>query len=375
MLFIVVILNFKKVKSYIDMEGLKRKIYFLVSSKTSIGVIESQVILLGNFIENNYNIDVIYVFVGDSIEFDTLSILENREFHILNKTIRINQIKESLVYIRTADLFFKFGFQLRLKKNEIIYDFRALAFKESYYRNKKLSNKIVLYFMEMASYLFANRICAVSNVLKDKLYKFFIIKREVFVFPCISINTNNKEVSLRVHENLDNVIKFVYLGGLSEWQMFDRIVDLYKEFSKEYLGKSTFTIITKQSDLARQKINKKNVKAEILSLTHSEVLEILPEFDFGFLIRKKSIINEVSSPIKLLEYISSGVLPIMSDGIGDYSCEIRLNDIGIVMDQKETISISEIIRLYNDKLVYNRMNKFYENYFLEKRIKQHPLIS
>ncbi len=55
------------------------------------------------------------------------------------------------------------------------------------------------------------------------------------------------------------------------------------------------------------------------SVPPEELAAKLSQFEFGLILREDSIVNQVSSPTKMAEYLSHGVIPIVdSPAIGDY---------------------------------------------------------
>lgn len=349
-----------------------KNLVYLISSTTSKGVLESQVFNIANYIAQNYNHSIKIILVGKKINIKELEYPTNIEFYFLNDTISLKEISNSNIYIRGIDVFLKYFVLLKFNKNKIIYDFRALVFVESYLRNSSYLHSIFLFFSEMIAYYFADEICCVSNNLKEKLKKYFIINRRIFVFPCLIIGVNERNNKLL--NKLDSTIKFVYLGSLSPWQKFDETIDLFKRISQEIDCK--LTIISNDKLEVQNVLKKKDIKAKILSLTHSEVLIELKNHHFGFLIRDNSLLNNISSPIKYLEYISSGVIPVITQGVGDYSKEVITNNIGVVTTINFEIDIQNIIKMYNDQSLNKRTNDYYSlNYNVKNRIKNHPILN
>ena len=347
----------------------KRDIVLLVSSETSLGVLESQVFSMAKIISLKKKKKVKIVLVGRKINFDQSKYSDTICFCYINKDFKINNIKNSLVYIRTIDIFIKNYFRLKLNNNLIIYDFRALIFAESFFRNRNYFKLIILFILEMIVYLMADRVCAVSEVLKKKLSYYFVFNKNVFVFPCVVSN-----IKLIDKTRNDDAINFVYLGGLSEWQMFDETIGIYKKIADNIKCSVTFTVITRDKDLALSKLKVNRVEATVKSLTNNEVLDDLKNYDFGFLIRENNLVNNVASPIKYLEYLSNGVIPIISEGIGDYSKEASKYNIGIVLKTNDLILNKNFLGIKKDKLIQERIKTYLEKYNLDKRIEHHPLL-
>ena len=167
----------------------KNNIIFLVSANTSmIGVLESQVFNLANHLSDDINNNVKVIIIGNTLDINFSSYSKNLEFHYLDKTIFIDEIRDSRVYIRSIDVFLKNYLTLKIKHNQVIYDFRALLFIESFSRNRNYLTAALIFFFEMISYLLADEVCCVSNNLKNKLYSYFLIKKKIFVFPCLVVS-------------------------------------------------------------------------------------------------------------------------------------------------------------------------------------------
>jgi hypothetical protein len=348
----------------------KKDRVFLVSSKTSIGVLESQLFSLANLIAFNYNFNVRVFLVGEIIDID-ISKYKNIEISYLDKKT-ISSIKNSVIYIRTIDIFLKNYLNLKFKGNHIVYDFRALLFVESYNRNKNRFKRAIIFLLELLVYLLADQVCAVSKSLKLKLGSLFLIKRKVFVFPCLVFNNLNGK---NIKANFDsNIIKFVYTGGLSGWQKFEEILSIYKKFSKECKMDTSLTIITRSKDEAVKILETMEVSADVKSLTNDEVLKELLNYQFGFLIRENNLLNNIASPIKFLEYLSCGVIPILSYGVGDYSEEAEKREISILLNEKDELSLNKIKGFIKDRNVYERLDKFNQEYSVDNSIKNHHLL-
>lgn len=349
---------------------MDKEIVYLVSAETSTGVLESQVLAKANYIGKIKRNKVKVVFIGNKIELKYESIFPNISFYVLDKNIKVRDLKESIIYIRGIDVFLKYYIQLKLNYNLIVYDFRAFLFAESFGRHRSYFRLTFIYLLEMLVYLLADNVCAVSNELKVRLHSFFLLKKKIFVLPCLVFN--DKYIN---HTKINNkgVIKFVYLGGLSEWQKFDRILDYYKSIS-QIIPKTTFTIITKDQEKAKEKAISKHIHCEVKTLKNHEVFDELKKYDFGFLVRENNLVNNVASPIKFLEYLRGGVIPIMTEGIGDYSKEAKIYNIGYVLKYNEKVKKENLLAFLKKTCVEENIKKYLAGYDYKERIKEHPLL-
>jgi hypothetical protein len=347
-------------------------IVFIISTNPGIGILESQVFKFANYIALNYDFSVKIILIGEKIIFDKSPYLDKLEFHYLNKTISIKDIKNCKIYIRSIDVFVKNYLQLKINNNHLVYDFRALLFLESFSRRNNYFIAAIIFSIELTIYLLADEICCVSKNLRSCLFKFFLYRRKIYVFPCLVSESEIRTRSPRLSKK--SVYNFVYLGSLSKWQNFNQVVDLYKQYSDN--NNATLTVITKDRHKASEILKTKNVVAKVISLNNSEVLNELEKFDFGFLLRDNKLLNFVASPVKYLEYLSSGVIPIMNSGIGDYSEEAKSNNIAILLKRGNKLIKADLSKLIEDKTYNQRLYNYYNNnYIYEKNIKKHPLVN
>src|SRR5690606_7780304 len=126
--------------------------------------------------------------------------------------------------------------------------------------------KFILYMLEKTAYIYADSIGAVSNRLKNHLIQEFGKEKLIYVTPCCITNAK-KTIEVRN----TSFIKFVYVGGLSNWQRFDDILKLYKSISN--LLNCSLSVITKEADKGRKIVDNYQLKnVSVYSLLQHEVL-------------------------------------------------------------------------------------------------------
>jgi glycosyltransferase involved in cell wall biosynthesis len=182
------------------------------------------------------------------------------------------------------------------------------------------------------------------------------MKKNIFVLPCC-VESNFKKTPKNASE-----INFIYLGGVSKWQNLNVIISLYKSITQLYANTQLYIVTKQVSEIKKMLENEDLPNVKIKSMEHADVLEFLKVMDFGFLVREDVLFNNVASPIKFIEYISRGVIPIMSKGIGDYSSIVEKNKIGILLNENYTFDF-ELINMYlTDKESFNRLYHFSNDY-------------
>lgn len=281
--------------------------------------------------------------------------------------IIFKQLDVKNVYTRSVLEFFTiFIIKIVLFKNyKIHFDFRGLASDEFSLKKSKGIKYNILYFFEWLAYSQANSLRTVSEKFREYLLNRFGKEKEIIVTPCC---TKSASIRSRVFKE---TLSFVYIGSIAKWQKFEEALQLFNEI-EGYIS-SSLTIVTPDLEKAKELCLRMGIKANVLSVKPDQVVEVLKDCDFGFLLRDDIPLNNVASPVKFLEYISAGVVPIMSKGIGDYSELVLQEDIGIIARGDITTVVRDIKRLSSDPELFKRMyqvsSKYtWDNYYLNFRL-------
>ncbi len=331
-----------------------------IPNDLSLGIIQSQLINKGNhFFSKKYSSIKYHANIKNQKKLIGITLIDI----IWYKNIFISLLKlpkKTNIYTRSI---WEFSLIILisklLKKSYVIYDYRGLVSSEFAFNNGNPLKLIILKFYERLPAKYANEIHTVSIKFKNLLEEKFKTKVH-HVIPCL-VN----EVRLPEQTPVDGKIKFIYIGSMSKWQKIDVVLDLYKKIHQEI--DCSLTIITNEPLKAKKQIND-NEKNDIDILTgdNAFVLEQLKSHHVGFLFRDNYLFNNVASPVKLLEYITNGVLPFMPDHIGDYS-QLTKN-LKISIPEKNTISREEIMDKRNQLFkIKNQLDIFsWGNYDEEK---------
>ena len=326
---------------------------FIIHRGLSSEIINSQMLEIINNINKIYIIETLPVCHIS----DDKKITQKKEMFNSLVWYLINKNDVNYIYTRSVFEFISIYFikKIFFKKWNIIFDFRGMISEESYLRHKNKYKRYMLRGLEFFAYKYADRIHTVSYSFKNYLIHGFG-EKNIKVYPC-AINTS----LLKVKED-KKILNFIYLGSISSWQKFDETINLYK-YIEQQIGNTKLTVITRQKKEAEKIIYDYNLKnIEIKSLTHEKVLEDLKNYDFGFLLRDNITVNNVASPIKFLEYISNGIIPIMTKGIGDYSDIARGFKIGVIVEDGLSCEIAKLNEILEDKGIYSRMNNISSKY-------------
>jgi hypothetical protein len=273
--------------------------------------------------------------------------------------------KTKKIYTREFKDFLKIYFLTVFQNIKIHYSFRGIVFTESFYRNRNPLNATVIFLLEFITYILADDLSCVSIQMKIHLRKYFLFNRKIEVNYC-----GISEAFLKTKFN--EKLHFVYIGGVSKWQKIKESILVYKFISQNINQPVKLSIVTSDKEKIYDLISKKEQKLysiKVLSLQPKEVSDYLRNCDFGFLLRDKSIVNRVSSPVKFLEYTSNGVIPIISDEIGDYSSDVENKVLGICLKNYSQINhsvIDKLNQLLKDSSLFQRLFSYSSNFLWQK---------
>ncbi len=165
-------------------------------------------------------------------------------------------------------------------------------------------------------------VTTVSTALRDLLIKEHNAPADTYVVPCCiaHLTPDNRRLEIRKSWGVaDDEIVLVYSGGTAAYQHLE---DLTIPFLKKVMERNTKIRLAFLSS-EQEKIKNMLVAAGIYSdriilkgFPQKEVGEALTACDAGILIRKPTIVNAVANPVKIAEYLGSGLPIIIEKNVG-----------------------------------------------------------
>jgi hypothetical protein len=220
-------------------------------------------------------------------------------------------MRANLCYFHSVYKTVKLWYLLLMKK--CVVDLHGLAAEELEMMGH-YSEIPLLKITERYAMSHAYRVISVTETMAEYIQSKYPKKKINFII--LPIFENKKQFkSEKEIEKLSKLSKLpiVYSGTASVWQAVDRMVSLIKKTASKY----SYTILTPDQKIFNEKIKDKNV--EIIGVPKEKVYDYYAKNLFGIVIRKDNIVNTVSCPTKLIEYMATSVLPIVEyTSLGDF---------------------------------------------------------
>jgi len=241
------------------------------------------------------------------------------------RAIRQSQEK----YIYTRDIWSALLSILSFKNKRVLFDLRGDIIDEYEYRNansffikiffSKLIIKIILKFIVINSY----RCLTVSTFLKDKY-----LNSDAFIYNSLCDFRPLDKVFVSKDKD-KNKINLCYAGSFHKYQNIKEIINFWSRLDANIFNFYIFT----NEDIS--KFNSLDISSHIKSminfknLKNHEVENNLDKMDIGFIFRDDIDLNKAASPLKIGEYLRSGLSVAFTGEIGDLTNILSEKNIGI----------------------------------------------
>lgn len=255
-------------------------------------------------------------------------------------------------------------------RKKIFYWIQGVLPEESFMRHRSRLRLKVLSLLEKFALKGSRYLAFVSEAMEkhyNEKYKLSFHGKYI-IFPCY--NAHLDEIAFAPKEKYINNV-FVYAGGLAEWQCFDEMLDIYKRIENVHISGTKLMILTKDKEIAKEKIEEREIQNyEIGFVAKEELPKVLASAKFGFVIRKNSIVNKVSTPTKISSYLSCGLIPIFGDSIKSFMLQSEDMKYAIPWNMEKN-DISEILNMMKEKIdnvdVLTEYKKVFDRYFSDEK--------
>jgi hypothetical protein len=231
------------------------------------------------------------------------------------------------------------GLRLKQSLNNVYFhtNLRGVPAEEelSYSRSfilRRILNFLVLKWAERKIIPASDSLSVVSEKFKEYLEKKFRTKtKSIVVYPCtyksrkFFIDNNLREAYRKKYGIKNHQKVFIYSGSMNKYQLPAKTFQFYANIAKQDPEKNCVFIFLSLNKKAAQRLSKSYLIHNLIieSAQGKDLLGFYNASDIGVIIRKKDLVNHVASPTKIPEYLSTGNSIILTDGIGDYSGELK----------------------------------------------------
>ena len=161
----------------------------------------------------------------------------------------------------------------------------------------------------------------------------------VLVLPCLVDLERFPEAAdrnmLRKKLGLDEKFVMSYVGTASHWQCVNETVALFRKL-REMREDCFFWVFTPDRQAFETLLADLPVDCwQIEYRPHHELAHLLPAADVACLLRRKELLNRVSSPLKLPEYLACGLPVLIGPQVGQYSGLVAEKHLGVIIDPEQ----------------------------------------
>ena len=205
-----------------------------------------------------------------------------------------------------------------------------------------------------------------------------IVKGKSCVIPCA---TDLDFFKFRKKAERKEETRFIYAGSVGTWYMMDEMLEFLRA-AKKRLGKSKFFIFTQSGKEGIRKTAKKlkiTDSVKIAYVPHGVISRRIADCDAGLCFIKPVSSKRASSPVKIGEYLASGVPVVINKGIGDTEGVIKKERVGVITDGFSPAdyvkALDELELLLGEKDIRQRCRRAAEKYFsLERAVEAYDRI-
>jgi glycosyltransferase involved in cell wall biosynthesis len=256
------------------------------------------------------------------------------------------------------------------RKRRFIYWFQGVAPEEIRFLYKGFYSKLKAFILQYVErYILKNAILIlfVSEKMRQHYASRYGYKKDNYIImPCFNQYIDKVCFTASKYSRPT----FVYAGNMALWQCPEEMITLFSAI-KKYIPEATLTILTPDHEDACKILAKQHVAAEIKYVSLKNLSNEMAKYKYGFLLRKKMIINEVATPTKINSYMASGIIPILSNVIGDFNDVLRPVKYVVMhndTDYNQTINrILEIEKQGIDiNFIINEYSAIFDSYYNRK---------
>lgn len=256
--------------------------------------------------------------ISESFKVEENAFVQLLDLQYVNHQLKLRELvqKASIVYAQTM-IYSAPYLSGYYSTRKIITDAHGIAAEEEKLVERESRAKYMSVFEKKASRE-SRAVVVVTKAMGDYYSKAYQANSTNFIhLPINTVEIDKLDLSKKKRDRV------IYSGGLHKWQNVDQMLHLSKEFSSKF----EFVFLTNSVSELRNRAKMLGISDKILisSCPYEEVFDYLKSATYGLLLRDDTPVNNVAFPTKLIEYLASGVIPIIkSRNVGD------LEEMGVI---------------------------------------------
>jgi glycosyltransferase involved in cell wall biosynthesis len=209
-----------------------------------------------------------------------------------------------------------------------------------------------------ASLAGADAVFAVSNALAEWLSRVGVHPERVLRVPCCVAEISYAEATRegqRTALGLGNRTVLAYLGGVAPYQHLEDGLVPFAKLALALDERAHLLCITNDPMRMQALLDEGGVtprsRTTVVRVAQPDVPRVLAAADAGFLLREPTEVNRVAMPVKVGEYVASGVPLVVSRISGELDDLVRTYDAGIVVpwfELGEAERVQEVRRVLSE---------------------------
>ena len=233
----------------------------------------------------------------------------------LNKDAKIIDLFDRSEFIYVHSLYFAEKILEAYGRYKIITDMHGVVPEEEAWRGNSTYSS---YLNQVEKKIVTNSLAIITVSQKMTNFyeeKYVAFKKKIILIPVL--NYDYEKPTLKKNK-MKKKLSIIYAGGSQKWQNVDLMLRAYKKIEKNI----SFNLLTFDFEYFYTKLFDLNLHDAVTcqSVSRYELSKFYKEANLGFILRDAILVNTVASPTKLIEYISYGVVPVVSQPeIGDYN--------------------------------------------------------
>jgi hypothetical protein len=217
--------------------------------------------------------------------------------------------KADAIYVHSCLMALKV-LPLYFVRAKIITDVHGVVPEETEMQGMRL-RALVYQWVERIVVARSDALVLVTESMRDYFTnKYGGIRAHLFIIPILS-EMSPPSLPIVRDQNLA-----LYSGGLQRWQCIEETLKIARIVGE----RMRFLFVTGDPEALKRMACECNLQdVEIRSASWHEMPALYAQATYGFVLREDTIVNTVACPTKLVEYLESGVIPVVKEpNIGDF---------------------------------------------------------